>query len=112
MPVIPLAVWGGHRILIKNRKIALRERFGVPIVIVVGEPIMVGPTDDAVAATAQLKATIKTLLETAQEAYPVEGTGPWWQPRHLDGTAPTPEEAAAADAERDLLREQAARERP
>ncbi|RIJ51930.1 1-acyl-sn-glycerol-3-phosphate acyltransferase, partial [Clavibacter phaseoli] len=32
------------------------------------------------------------------------GRGAWWQPRHRGGTAPTPEEAAAADAERDARR--------
>jgi hypothetical protein len=28
----------------------------------------------------------------------VDGTGQWWQPAHLGGTAPTPEQAAALDA--------------
>ncbi len=109
VPLIPLALWGGQRLMTKNRKITLRERFGVPIVMVVGKPIVVTPADDPITATARLKTTMQGLLETAQQAYPHEGAGQWWQPRELGGTAPTPEEAAAADAERDLRRAREAR---
>lgn len=109
VPLIPLALWGGQRLMTKNRKISLRERSNVPIVMVVGEPITVAATDDALEATAQLKKAMEDLLETAQKSYPVEGSGQWWHPRHLGGTAPTPEEAAAADAARDARRAEAAR---
>ena len=111
VPLIPLALWGGQRLMTKNRTITLRERFGVAITIVVGEPIMVTPADDATAATARLKTTMEGLLATAQQAYPHDGSGQWWQPRHLGGTAPTPEEAAAADAARDARRATAASRR-
>ena len=111
VPLIPLALWGGQRLMTKNRKITLRERIGIPIVMVVGDPITVRPADDPVATTARLKTTMETLLETAQQAYPIDGTGQWWQPRHLGGTAPTPQEAAEADAERELRRAQAPRKR-
>lgn len=107
VPLIPLALWGGQRLMTKNRKITLRERMGIPIVMVVGEPIMVTAAADPVAATAQLKKTMMKLLETAQRAYPHDGEGQWWQPRNRGGTAPTPEEAAAADAARDLRRSRA-----
>ncbi|MGZ0212573.1 MAG: lysophospholipid acyltransferase family protein [Actinomycetales bacterium] len=109
VPLIPLALWGGQRLMTKNRKISLRERSNVPIVMVVGEPITVAATDDALEATAQLKKAMEGLLKTAQKSYPVEGSGQWWHPRHLGGTAPTPEEAAAADAARDARRAEAAR---
>ena len=111
VPLIPLALWGGQRLMTKNRKITMRERIGVPVVIVVGEPMTVAPEEEPSEATARLKATMEGLLETAQEAYPLDGTGQWWQPRHLGGTAPTPEQAAAADAERDLRRSQDPRKR-
>ena len=111
VPLIPLAVWGGQRLMTKNRKISLRERSGVPIVMVVGEPMTVTAADDAVRATARLKKTMEGLLEKAQQAYPLDGTGQWWQPCHLRGTAPTPEEAAAADVERELRRAQSPRKR-
>src|SRR5690606_28886392 len=31
VPLVPIAVWGGHRLLTKNRRIRMRERFGVPV---------------------------------------------------------------------------------
>jgi len=107
VPLIPVALWGGQRLMTKNRKITLRERIGVPIVMAVGEPITVAASDDAVTATARLKTTMESLLATARQTYPLDGAGQWWHPRHLGGTAPTPQEAAAADAARDLRRAQA-----
>ncbi|WP_235929117.1 lysophospholipid acyltransferase family protein, partial [Marisediminicola senii] len=41
VPVIPVAIWGGHRLLTKNRRIAFRERFGVPGHFLFGAPITV-----------------------------------------------------------------------
>lgn len=111
VPLVPIAVWGGQRLMTKNRKITLRERLGAPIVIVVGEPMTLSAGDDPLAATARLKTTMQGLLATAQEVFPLDGSGQWWQPRHLGGTALTPEDAAAADAERDLRRARAREER-
>ncbi|MGK9148403.1 1-acyl-sn-glycerol-3-phosphate acyltransferase [Plantibacter flavus] len=105
VPVIPVAVWGGHRLLTKNRKVRFRERFGVPVHFAFGEPITVGPEDDVAVGTEQLRASLQSMVDTLQRDYPVDGTGAWWQPRSLGGTAPTPEEAAAADLERDRRRE-------
>ncbi len=48
------------------------------------------------------RAAMEALLDEAQRSYPDQPTGPedhWWVPAHLGGTAPTPEEAAARDAE-------------
>lgn len=104
VPIIPVAVWGGHRLLTKNRKIRFRERFGVPVSFAFGAPISVSPDDDARVVTDSLRDTMQTMVDDLQANYPVDGTGTWWQPRHLGGTAPTPEEAAALDAERDRRR--------
>jgi hypothetical protein len=38
------------------------------------------------------------LVDQAQRTYPEVPPGVWWQPAHLGGTAPTPEEAEAMDA--------------
>jgi 1-acyl-sn-glycerol-3-phosphate acyltransferase len=80
VPIIPVAVWGGHRLMTKRRRIRCT-------------------------ATERLRATMRDMVARLQRDYPVDGAGAWWQPRHLGGTAPTPEEAAAADAERDAARE-------
>jgi 1-acyl-sn-glycerol-3-phosphate acyltransferase len=105
VPVIPVAVWGGQRLLTKNRSITLRERFGVPIAYSFGTPITVSPETDVRAATDDLRVTMQGQVDALQREYPVDGTGAWWQPRSLGGTAPTPQEAAVADAERDRRRE-------
>jgi 1-acyl-sn-glycerol-3-phosphate acyltransferase len=104
VPVIPVAVWGGQRLLTKNRKVRMRDRRGVEIDFAFGRPQSVGAGDDVSASTATLRTTLQELTDTLQHDYPVDGTGQWWQPRHLGGTAPTVEEAAAADAERDRRR--------
>ena len=100
VPVIPVAVWGGHRLLTKGRKPSLREAFRTPISYAVGKAFLVDAAADAREGTLQLRATMQTLLDAAQTAYPVNGKGAWWQPAHLGGTAPTPAQAAEAEAER------------
>jgi len=105
VPIIPVAVWGGQRLMTKNRKITLRERRGIPVHFSFGAPMVVSPTDDPATATAQLKSTMEELLSGLQADYPDTGTGQWWHPRALGGSAPTPEEAAAADAARDARRD-------
>ena len=67
-------------------------------------------SDDPVQVTDELRERMQALLDEAQASYPLSGTGQWWQPRHLGGTAPTPEEAAVAEAERQQ-RKAAARNR-
>lgn len=105
VPVIPVAVWGGHRLLTKNHKVAFRERFGVPVTFAFGAPVTVSATDDVRAVTDTLRETLQSMVDELQEQYPVDGAGQWWQPVHLGGTAPTPEQAAAADDERQRRRD-------
>jgi 1-acyl-sn-glycerol-3-phosphate acyltransferase len=107
VPVIPVAVWGGQRLLTKRRRIRFRERFGVPVAFSFGAPIVVGADEDPHVATDRLRTSLQGLVDELQRRYPVDGAGAWWQPRSLGGTAPTPDEAAAADAERDAAREAA-----
>ena len=107
VPIIPVAVWGGQRLLTKRHRIRFRERFGVPVAFAFGSPIAVGTDEEPHVATDRLRTSLQGLVDELQRRYPVDGTGAWWQPRHLGGTAPTPEEAAAADAARDAAREAA-----
>jgi 1-acyl-sn-glycerol-3-phosphate acyltransferase len=104
VPIVPVAVWGGHRLLTKNRRIRMRDRIGVPVHMAVGERIPVAPDADPRAVTDALRLQLQTMVDALQDAYPVDGRGAWWQPRDRGGTAPTPDEAAAADAERDERR--------
>jgi 1-acyl-sn-glycerol-3-phosphate acyltransferase len=105
VPIIPVAVWGGQRLLTKNRKVRFRDRFGVAVHYAFGQPIEVGPNDDVYEVTERLRVTMQGMVDTLQRGYPVDGAGQWWQPRSLGGTAPTAREAAVFDAARELRRE-------
>ncbi|MCU1512995.1 MAG: glycerol acyltransferase [Microbacteriaceae bacterium] len=106
VPLIPIAVWGGQRLLTKGRKIPFFSRFGVPVSFAVGTPIIVSPTEDVKEVTKKLQQTLQTLVTQLQETYPDAGSGQWWQPASLGGTAPTPEIAAAEEAKRQKHRDE------
>ncbi len=98
VPLIPVAVWGGQRLMTKGRKPSLRRR--TPILIFVGPPIPISPTDDVTTVTDRLAVALKGLLARAQDEYPDAPSGPddrWWLPAARGGTAPTVEEAHAMD---------------
>ncbi|MEV0592179.1 lysophospholipid acyltransferase family protein [Nonomuraea cavernae] len=96
-PVIPVALWGTQRLWTKGRPKALTQRH-VPITIVVGEPMYPKRGEDVDKHTVDLHERLTAMVDHAQRTYPEIPQGVWWQPAHLGGTAPTPEEAAAMDA--------------
>jgi len=100
VPIIPIAVWGGHRLLTKNHKPSLREAYRVPVRFAVGAPLTAIAGQGTADATVALHDAMQKLVDELQAGYPVPGSGTWWQPSHLGGTAPTPEEAARVEAER------------
>ncbi|HEV7188656.1 MAG TPA: lysophospholipid acyltransferase family protein [Blastococcus sp.] len=100
VPIVPAAVWGGHRVATKG-KIHLRR--GVAVTVILGEPIVAEPGEKAQSILRRTRAAMESLLDEAQRSYPQQPAGPddrWWLPAHLGGTAPTPEAAAADDAVR------------
>ncbi|MGH3759355.1 lysophospholipid acyltransferase family protein [Actinophytocola sp.] len=102
VPIIPMTVWGSQRLWTKGRPRNLTQRH-VPILIRAGEPLYPTPGDDQDALTSDLRARMSALLDQAQRDYPAaaeHGEQAWWLPTHLGGTAPTPEAAAALDANR------------
>ncbi|MFF3855208.1 lysophospholipid acyltransferase family protein [Micromonospora sp. NPDC002575] len=99
VPLLPVALWGTQRLWTKGRPRTLTRRH-TPITILVGEPIDPADHADANALSAELKTRLSALVDHAQRTYPDTPAGPddtWWQPAHLGGTAPTPEEALALD---------------
>ena len=99
VPIIPAAVWGGQRIATKGHKVVLRR--GVPVTVILGEPLVAEPGEKAQSLLRRTRAAMEALLDEAQRSYPEQPAGPedrWWLPAHLGGTAPTPEAAAADDA--------------
>ena len=99
-PLIPMTVWGTQRIWTKGRPRNFLQR-GIPVSIIVGEPIAVKPSDDPVKLTAVLAERLQSLFDEAQRTYPAKPSGPddtWWLPASLGGSAPTPDEARKMDA--------------
>ena len=101
VPVIPVTAWGGQRLWTKGRPRNLTQRH-VPVLIRAGEPFQPSPQDDLEVLTADLRARMSALLDTAQRDYPETpkpGDDRFWLPAHLGGTAPTPETLANQPAD-------------
>ena len=99
VPIVPAAVWGGQRIATKHHRVRLRR--GVAITVLLGEPLLAEPGESTQELLGRTRVAMEALLDQAQRSYPQRPSGPedrWWLPASLGGTAPTPEEAAAADA--------------
>ncbi|WP_157244864.1 lysophospholipid acyltransferase family protein [Nonomuraea typhae] len=103
VPVIPVALWGSQRLWTKGRPKQLTQRH-VPITILVGEPMHPKRGENVDEHTSTLHSRLSELVDRAQRTYPEIPEGAWWQPAHLGGSAPTPEEAARMDAEEAELR--------
>ena len=102
VPLVPMSMWGTHRMWTKGRKRELTKRH-LPISVHAGEPLHPGPDDDPDAVSVDLRARMSAILDDLQADYPeqpAEDAERWWLPAHLGGTAPTPDEAAALDADR------------
>jgi 1-acyl-sn-glycerol-3-phosphate acyltransferase len=103
VPLVPVAIWGSQRLWTKGRPRTLTKRH-VPISILVGEPLHPQRRDDQAAVALEMRERMSALYDQAQREYPEKPETPedaWWQPAHLGGTAPTPEEVAAQREERD-----------
>ncbi len=99
VPLVPVVVWGGQRLLTKGRPRNFGQR-GIPVVIAVGEPLHPQRRDDPDAATEALAVALRGLLAQVQRDYPdrpATTADGWWQPAALGGRAPTPAEAAELD---------------
>jgi 1-acyl-sn-glycerol-3-phosphate acyltransferase len=98
VPLIPMVVWGGHRVWTVDRRPVLRRR--VPVSIWVDEPLPPVEGETSVELTDRLAQRLRELVEQVLADYPVDLDGDtWWWPAHLGGGAPTLVEAAAAEME-------------
>lgn len=89
VPLIPMCVFGGARILSYGHKDFSR---GTTVGITVGEPMIVKRGQDAEALTTELSDRMRALLDETVARYPYEGS-PWYVPARLGGSAPTLAEA-------------------
>jgi 1-acyl-sn-glycerol-3-phosphate acyltransferase len=94
VPVVPMIVFGGHRLMSYGRRDLTPGR---SICITIGEPIEVPRNADIDALTVELRATLARMLDETIARYPDKPAGAWWIPQRLGGSAPTLEEAAAIE---------------
>ncbi|KLO31197.1 lysophospholipid acyltransferase family protein [Mycobacterium haemophilum] len=91
VPIIPLIVWGAHRLWSKDHpKNVFRNK--IPITVAAGAPLP--PRGDAAQLNAALRQAMTSLLYQVQEHYP-HPAGEHWVPRRLGGSAPTQEDSQA-----------------
>jgi 1-acyl-sn-glycerol-3-phosphate acyltransferase len=91
VPIVPLIVWGAHRIWPKDHpKKVFRNK--VPITVAAGRPIP--PHGDTEQLNVALRQAMNGLLYQVQEEYP-HPEGEYWVPRRLGGSAPNREDSQA-----------------
>ena len=91
VPIVPLIVWGAHRIWPKDHpKKVFRNK--VPITVAAGRPL--APRGSVEELNAALRQAMNELLYRVQEEYP-HPEGEFWVPRRLGGAAPTREDSRA-----------------
>jgi len=97
VPIVPLIVWGAHRMWTKDypRNMGRKK---IPITVAAGNPIQAAGTIEETSGA--MRETMTTLLHQVQEEYP-HPEGAYWVPRRLGGSAPTVEEARVLE-EREL----------
>jgi len=89
VPIVPLIVWGAHRIWPKDHEKKLfRNR--IPITVAAGRPLAPHGTPEEL--NANLRRAMNELLYQVQEEYP-HPEGEYWVPRRLGGSAPTREDS-------------------
>lgn len=69
-PIVPVAVWGGHRVITKGHPFSLRQSWKVPVVVLIGEPFTMEPGRNAVTETRRLREVLSDLVASAQSDYP------------------------------------------
>ena len=89
VPLIPLVVWGAHRIWTKDHPKSLGRK-KIPITVALGAPL--APVGTAGELERELRAAMTALLYDAQQTYD-HPPGAYWVPRRLGGSAPTVAEA-------------------
>lgn len=100
VPILPMIVWGAHRIWTKDHPKNL-GRNRIPIVVRIGSPVE--PTGTAAELDSALRCAMTTMLHEVQALYP-HPAGAWWVPHRIGGGAPTPAEAGQLDEVESLAR--------
>jgi 1-acyl-sn-glycerol-3-phosphate acyltransferase len=93
VPIVPLIVWGAHRIWTKDQPKNLGRK-KIPVTVAVGPAL--SPAGTAKRVTEELRTRMTGLLLDVQMSYE-HPRGAYWVPHRLGGGAPTMEEARARE---------------
>ncbi|MET4096100.1 lysophospholipid acyltransferase family protein [Arthrobacter sp. UYCu712] len=113
VPIIPVSIWGSHRLMTRrvvNRRLSTRglltggggfsprRAWRAPVRIHIGKPIRVDPSADVQAATASLRSVLQAGIDAGIADFPLDpAPGAWWMPADLGGGAPSEEERQQLD---------------
>ncbi|NJC21873.1 1-acyl-sn-glycerol-3-phosphate acyltransferase [Arthrobacter pigmenti] len=98
VPLIPISVWGAHRLLTRGHPFSPSRAWRAPVRVHISEPIRHSPESDVVGETGQLRAELQDGIDRGIADFPLRPpAGTWWQPAHLGGGAMTEAERVAAD---------------
>jgi 1-acyl-sn-glycerol-3-phosphate acyltransferase len=103
IPLVPVGVWGGHRIMTRGHGSTARRGSGslkdlprAPIRIHFGAPVDLSGATDADDAARRLQRALQDAVDVAAHDFPLgRPAGAWWVPAKDGGGAPT-------EAERDI----------
>jgi 1-acyl-sn-glycerol-3-phosphate acyltransferase len=105
VPLIPVSVWGAHRILTRGNGLPLHRIRRAPVRVHIGEPVHPAAGTDPEQETARLRKTLQAGIDAAIASFPVAARpGDWWMPADLGGGAISEAERQRLDAA-DLARD-------
>ncbi|WP_445154863.1 lysophospholipid acyltransferase family protein [Arthrobacter sp. Hor0625] len=98
VPIIPVSVWGAHRIMTRHHGFSPRRAWRAPVRVHVGEPIHAAPEADAAATTEALREALQRGIDAGIADFPLRPEPcAWWMPAALGGSAPTDQERQRLD---------------
>lgn len=100
VPVVPVSVWGAHRLMTRGHGFSPRIAWKAPVRVHVGEPLTFPEDADADTTTATLRTELQKGIDAGIADFPVTAEpGAWWMPADHGGGAPTEEERQRLDAD-------------
>lgn len=100
VPLVPVIIWGGHRIYTVDGHRSLRR--GQHVTVLLGAPLHPAEGESIDGLSARLHTEMEALLDEAIDTHPGkprDDTDRWWLPSTKGGSAPDAETAARLDRE-------------
>ncbi|GAA1265803.1 lysophospholipid acyltransferase family protein [Arthrobacter pascens] len=100
VPVVPVSIWGAHRVLTRGHGFSARLAWRAPVRVHIGPPVRPAPHADADAETAALRQTLQSGIDACMASFPLRPEpGSWWMPADQGGGAISEAERQRLDAE-------------